>query len=117
MHRESGKCLRLLYQEERLQIWDCDEADDSQLFGFMRFDNDHRIFVKATMMCMAVENDPWNWVNVFMQRPCADDIDQKIRLSECRGQEGPQWSMCSRILVSSPCIYSAQRSTQVNRRL
>lgn len=61
-----------------LQIWECDENDQAQMFGFKRFGNEHRIYAMETMMCMSAEY-------VFVQRPCTDWMNQMFRIRECGG--------------------------------
>ncbi len=80
-HAASGKCLQL--DDTFLHLWDCEADDATQLFGFARFEEGVRIFVKATGMCLDLETDydQHGW-NIFKQRRCADVPDQKFRVGE-----------------------------------
>ena len=76
-HAASGKCLQL--NSTLLHIWDCEEGDATQLFGFQPFEDGHRIFVKGTLLCLSVESSDLHWVNVFKEQRCDDFQHQKYK--------------------------------------
>ncbi len=64
-----------------LHIWDCEEGDASQLFGFAASeDGAHTIYVKATMMCLTQAGSQWG--AQFFQFYCDDSREQRFRITD-----------------------------------
>ena len=71
VHELSGKCVRL--DGEGLSIWDCQDGDSTQLFGFQQAGEEFNVFVKATLKCLSTNG-------YFSQRTCDNDVAQRFGL-------------------------------------
>ena len=97
-HAASGKCAQLDGTQASLHIWDCEEGDATQLFGFASVGNEGvRIFVKATLNCLDVE------AGLFRQERCSNTTSQMFRLqgeTHLQSMAAPHHQACLGCLLS-----------------